>query len=294
VGAAVMPIMYNIDMWVVPARLSHAGFDPVAVRSMYGQLTGFAEPLTNLPKVLTQAIAVSMVPAIVRAWKQKDKASLEQNVTLGFRLAFIIGLPCTVGFMILSEPILLLLYPNKPLDAVGAAPALFIFAIGVVFLSSIDALTSVLQGIGKQMIPFVNIAIGAGCKFVITYLLTGIAVFNIRGAAIGTVCAYVIATVLNYRAVVVYTRVRFDFSLTFVRPAISAGVMGGVAAIVYHVLESSLGGKLSAVCAILLAIVAYVILLFVTRSIRGEELKLLPKGDKIYNIYNKITKKFGK
>jgi stage V sporulation protein B len=294
VGAAVMPIMYNIDMWVVPARLSYAGFDPVAVRSMYGQLTGFAEPLTNLPKVLTQAIAVSMVPAIVRAWKQRDKESLEQNVTLGFRLALIIGLPCAVGFMILPEPILLLLYPDKPIDAVGAAPALFIFAIGVVFLSSIDALTSVLQGIGKQMIPFVNIAIGAACKFLITYLLTGIPVFNIRGAAIGTVCAYVIATVLNYRAVVVYTGIRFNLSLTFLRPVISAGVMGAVAAVCYHGLEIPLGGKLSAVCSILVAIAAYVILLFATHSIRGEELKLLPKGDKIYKIYSKISKKFAK
>jgi stage V sporulation protein B len=294
VGAAVMPIMYNIDMWVVPARLSYAGFDPESVRSMYGQLTGFAEPLTNLPKVLTQAIAVSMVPAIVRAWKQKDKAGLEQNVTLGFRLALIIGLPCTVGFMILSQPIMLLLYPGKPEDAVGAAPALFIFAIGVVFLSSIDALTSVLQGIGKQMIPFVNIAIGAACKLVITYCLTGIPIFNIRGAAIGTVCAYMIATVLNYRAVVVFTGTRFDFSLTFLRPAISAGGMGVVAAIVYFVLEPAAGGKLAAVGAILLAIVVYIILLFVTHSIRGDELKLLPKGDKIYRIYKKITGKFEK
>jgi stage V sporulation protein B len=294
VGAAVMPIMYNIDMWVVPARLSYAGYDPVAVRSMYGQLTGLAEPLTNLPKVLTQAIAVSMVPAIVRAWKQKDKAALEQNVTLGLRLALIIGLPCTVGFMILSEPIMLLLYPAKPEDAVGAAPALFIFAVGVVFLSSIDALTSVLQGIGKQMIPFVNIAIGAACKFLITFFLTGIPAFNIKGAAIGTVCAYVIATLLNYRAVVAYTGTRFNLSLTFGRPLLSVAVMGAVTALVYYALASSVGGKLAAVCAILLAIVVYVVLLFATRAIRGEELKLLPKGEKIYNIYIKLSKKFGK
>ena len=294
VGASVMPIMYNIDVWVVPDRLAYAGFDPVTARSLYGQLTGFAETLTNLPKVLTQAIAISMVPAIVRAWKQKDKERLDYNVTLGLRLAVIIGLPCTVGFMILSEPILLLLYPAQVEDAISAAPALFIFAIGVIFLSSIDALTSVLQGIGKQMIPFINIAIGACCKLLITYFLTGIPMFNIKGAAIGTVCAYIVATVLNYRAVVAYTGIRFDLKLTFLRPGISAGCMGIVVAIVYFTLSNIIDSRLATVCAILVAIIVYMVLLFVTRSIRGEELKLLPKGDKIYNICGKFAKKFGK
>ena len=294
VGASVMPIMYNIDVWVVPDRLAYAGFDPVTARSLYGQLTGFAETLTNLPKVLTQAIAISMVPAIVRAWRQKDKERLDYNVTLGLRLAVIIGLPCTVGFMILSEPILLLLYPAQAEDAISAAPALFIFAIGVIFLSSIDALTSVLQGIGKQMIPFINIAIGACCKLLITYFLTGIPLFNIKGAAIGTVCAYIVATVLNYRAVVAYTGIRFDLKLTFMRPGIAAGCMGIVVAVIYFTLSNIIDSRLATVCAILIAIIVYMVLLFVTRSIRGEELKLLPKGDKIYNIFGKFAKKFGK
>ena len=294
VGASVMPIMYNIDVWVVPNRLVFAGFDPVTARSLYGQLTGFAETLTNLPKVLTQAIAISMVPAIVRAWKQKDKESLDYNVTLGLRIAVIIGLPCTAGFMILSEPILLLLYPARVEDAISAAPALAIFAIGVFFLSSIDALTSALQGIGKQMIPFINIAIGAGCKFIITFALTGIPVLNIKGAAIGTVCAYVVATVLNYRAVIAYTGVKFDLKLTFVRPLISTAVMAVVTAVVYYTLVLVIDSRLATVCAILLAMIVYVIMVFVTRSIKGAELLLLPKGEKIYKICEKFAKKFGK
>jgi len=315
VGAAVMPIMYNIDMWVVPARLSFAGFDPVEVRSMYGQLTGFAEPLTNLPKVLTTAIAISMVPTIVRAWKEKDKEFLSYNVTLGFRFALIIGLPCTVGLMILAEPVMFLLYPMQLAGAAGAAPALFIFAIGIVFLSSIDALTSALQGVGKQMIPFINIAIGAGCKFVITYALTGIPLLNIKGAAIGTIMAYIIATVLNYRAVKIYTGTRFDPSLTFVRPLVSALVMGGVAAAVYYSIFGAIGrsagslaeiasqqlhreitegmfsNAVATIAAILIGIVVYIIMLFVSRAIKPEELRLLPKGEKLYKLYRKITRR---
>jgi len=318
VGAAVMPIMYNIDMWVVPARLSYAGFDPVMVRSMYGQLTGFAEPLTNLPKVLTQAIAISMVPTIVKAWKERDKEFLSYNVTLGLRFALIIGMPCTVGLMILAEPVMRLLYPMQLAGAAGAAPALFIFAIGIVFLSSIDALTSALQGVGKQMIPFINIAIGAGCKFVITYALTGIPFINIKGAAIGTVVAYAVATVLNYRAVKIYTGTRFAIGLVFIRPLMSALVMGGAAAAVYYSIHGALGssavplaeaasqqlnreitaGTLSnavaTILAILIGLIVYIVMLFITRAIKPEELRLLPKGERLYKFYRKIVRRRSK
>jgi len=318
IGAMIMPIMYNIDAFMVPFRLSEAGFSPVDVRSMYGQLSGFAEPLTNLPKVLTQAIAISMVPTVVRAWKARDREFLSYNVSLGFRFALLIGLPCTVGMMVLSQPVMFLLYPFQLSGAAGAAPALFIFAIGIVFLCSIDALTSALQGVGKQMIPFLNIAIGAGCKCVVTYTLTGLPSFNIKGAAMGTVTAYAVAMILNYRAVRKYTGTRFQPGLTFVRPIISALVMGGAAAAVYYSVHGAIAGAngslsglaqfasaqlhktysvtilsnaVATVLAILVAIIVYIVMLFVTRSIRPDELKLLPKGEKLYGMYRKITRR---
>jgi stage V sporulation protein B len=283
-----MPIIYNIDMWVVPHRLASAGFTPVEVRSMYGQLTGFAEPITNLPKVLTQAIAVSMVPTIVRAHKTKDREFLQYNAAFGLRLSLIIGLPCAVGLMILSEPVMLLLYPEKPVDAVGAAPALFIFAIGIVFLTSIDALTSVLQGVGKQMIPFANIAVGAACKLLITYMLTGIPLINIKGAAIGTVAAYAIATALNYRAVKIYTGARFDPVLTFIRPGICAAVMGVVTASLYFGSRGALGNTFATCASILVGAVVYLVFLFVTHAIESQELRQLPRGEKIYRLYRRL------
>jgi len=199
--------------------------------------------------------------------------------------------------------------------AAGAAPALFIFAIGIVFLASIDALTSALQGVGKQMIPFINIAIGAGCKFVITYVLTGIPLMNIKGAAIGTVTAYAVATVLNYRAVKIYTGTKFKPGLTFIRPLVSALVMGGAAAAVYYSLMGALGGSavslaeaaslqlnreitaatlsngIATIFAILVGLIVYLIMLFVSRAIKPEELRLLPKGEKLYRIYRKIVRR---
>ena len=291
IGCAIMPLMKYIDLWIVTDRLTHAGWDDETVRSLFGQLSGFASPVVNVPKFITQAIAVSMVPAVVRAYKTKDKDFMQHNITLGMRFAVMIGLPCTVGIMILAEPIMLLLYPSQVEDAMGAASCMFILAIGIVFLASIETLTGVLQGVGKQIIPVVNLLIGIVVKIFITYTLTPIKDINILGAAIGTVVAYIIATALNYRSVIIYTGTKFDLKLTFLRPIIAAASMGVVVFGVFMLASPMMGSKFSTVLAILLGALVYIIMLFVTKSIIPEELRLFPKGELLLKTYKKITKK---
>lgn len=290
IGAAIMPIMNAIDLGIVMRRLQETGWTYDAANGLYGQLTGMAGPLINFPQVLTQAVAMSLVPAVAAAYKQKDMAFLRHNVELGLRTSIVIGLPCAFGLMTLSEPIMVLLYPMQKASAVSAAPSLFIMAIGVIFLSTVQTLTGVLQGIGKQMIPVRNLFIGALAKVAITYTLTGFMSINVKGAAIGTVVAYMVASSLNIMAVKKYTGARFDVMLTFVKPVTSALVMSGCVWGTYRLLYGFLGNGLSTVISILLGAVVYGVMLFATKAITNEELKLLPKGNKLINVLNKVKR----
>jgi Membrane protein involved in the export of O-antigen and teichoic acid len=291
IGAAIMPIMNAIDVAIVMQRLQETGWAEGAANSLYGQLTGMAGPLINFPQVLTQAIAMSLVPAIAAAYKQKDINFLNYNVRLGIRTAIIIGLPCSLGLMTLSEPIMLMLYPMQKASAASAAPCLFVMAFGVIFLSTVQTLTGILQGLGKPMVPVINLFIGAIVKVILTYTLTGIGSINVKGAAIGTVAAYIVASTLNIMAVKRYTGVRFDVKLTYVKPVVSAIAMSAVVWMVYYLLFGTLGNALSTIISIMCGAVAYVMMLFVTKSITNEELKMLPKGGKLIQIMNKIKGK---
>lgn len=290
IGAAIMPIMNTIDVGIVMRRLQETGWSEEAANGLYGQLTGMAGPLINFPQVLTQAIAMSLVPAIAAAYKQKDMNFLNYNVRLGIRTAIIIGLPCAFGLMTLSEPIMRLLYPMQKASAVSAAPCLFIMAFGVIFLSTVQTLTGVLQGLGRPMIPVINLFIGAIIKVILTYTLTGVNSINVRGAAIGTVAAYIVASSLNIIAVKKYTGVKFDFMLTYVKPVTSALVMSGVVWITYRLLYGFFGNALSTMIAVLMGALVYGAMLFITKSIQKDELRVLPKGGKIVNLLNKIKK----
>ena len=289
IGAAIMPIMNSIDLAIVMRRLQDTGYTYEEANSLYGQLTGLAAPLINFPQVLTQSLAMSLVPAIAAARRTGDVDFLRYNVQLGLRSAMIIGLPCAVGLMALSEPIMFLLYPLQKASAIGAAPCLFILAAGVVFLSSVQTLTGVLQGVGKQTIPVRNLFIGAIAKVIITYTLTSIPSLNVKGAALGTVCAYLIASVLNLYAVQKYTGTVFDFKLILGKPLISAIGMGIVVQLVFRLLYSVLGNGLSTIIAVTCGVFTYTVLMFLVKGITSDEIKMMPMGAKIISRLNKIT-----
>ncbi|MCI8283694.1 MAG: polysaccharide biosynthesis protein [Firmicutes bacterium] len=290
IGAAIMPIMNNLDLAIVMRRLAAAGFTAKEANDLYGQLSGFATPIINFPQVLTQSIAMSLVPAIAAAYKTKDISFMRRNIELGMRTAMLIGWPCAVGIFVLAKPIMLLLYPTQHESAVSASGCLAILAVGVIFLSSVQTLTGILQGAGRQMIPVVNLLIGAIFKIAITYWLTGIASINVKGAAVGTVCAYLVASILNLIAVKKYTGAAFDLSLTYIKPIVSSVGMGVAVWIVYKLINMICGNAVSTLISVCCGVIVYGILIFMFKGITDEELKLLPKGKKIAAVFSRIKK----
>ena len=284
IGALVMPTMNTIDLALVMRRLVSAGFTHAEANTMYAQLTGIAATLINLPQVITSAIAISLVPVISSAYAVNDIKRTRENTNLAIRVSLLIGLPCAVGLFVLATPIIGLLYPNEPASVGGI---LAIMAIGVVFLSLIQSFTSVLQGMGKAHIPVFNLFVGAAVKFVLTYVLTALPSLNVKGAAISTVVAYVVAAVLDYFSVKKYLGLKFSVNDFLFRPLITAGIMGIIARVTYVITVPFAGNSISTLLAVAVGGVVYVVTLFLTKTITREDLQSLPKGK---NIIGKLEK----
>lgn len=286
IGALVMPTMNMIDLALVMRRLEAAGFTNAEANSMYAQLTGMAATLINLPQVVTSAIAISLVPVISSAYAVKDMVKLKFNTNLAIRVSILIGLPAGVGLFVLSTPIIMLLYPNEP-SSVGRILA--IMSIGVVFLSVIQSFTSVLQGMGKAHIPVLNLFVGAAIKIVLTFVLTGIPWLNVRGAAISTVTAYIVAAFLDYMAVKKMVDFKFDLKQFVVGPVLTAGIMGAVARLTYEALMLVIGrNSVATLTAVFVGGMVYIIMLFRTGTITVTELESMPKGTKIVSKLRKL------
>ena len=97
-------------------------------------------------------------------------------------------------------------------------------------------MTGVLQGIGKQNLPPIALAVGAVVKVGLSLFLMSIPQINIYGAVIGTVMCYVIAAVMNYLYVRKYTGVRIKWGEHLLKPIAATAVMAAVAYLVYSLI----------------------------------------------------------
>lgn len=291
IGSEIMPIMTLIDTGIIMTRLQATGWTYEEAKSLYGLLSGFCNSLIAFPQVFTQAVAVSLVPAIAAAYKVRDREGVHRNIQMGYRMTMIMAFPCAFGIFALAEPIMLLLYPAQKASAIAAVPTLMVMAISVIFLAITQTSVGVLQSIGKQMVPVVHLAIGCVGKVILTYILVGVHDVNIKGAALGTMLAYVVALVLNNISVRKYTGVKISYNMTYLRPCIATAIMGVCAFAAHKILMGILhSNSIATLLAIAVGAVVYVILIFSVKAITMEELEQIPGGGKLTKILRRFVK----
>ena len=288
IGAALLPLMNAIDASVVMYRLQATGWDTESAKDLYGQLTSMADPIIGFPQVFMQAIIVSIVPMVSAANRLKDTVELRKTVSLGLRLTTMIAFPCTVGLIILAKPALLLLYPLQVKSAISATPCLMVLAVGFIFLGLVTTMTGILQGLTKQNWPVVNLAIGIGVKIIVTWILVGIQSINIVGAAVGTLCAYLTAAVLDYICVVRFTGAGISVKDAVVKPLVSAVVMGLFVFGAYKLFILTGHNSIATVLSILVGACVYGIMIIKTKGITRDEVLGIKFGGRIASICDRL------
>jgi len=289
IGASLMPLVGLIDSVMVVNRLmsiggagSAASYTVEEATSLYGLLTAYANPLINFPAILTVALAMSIVPSISESCALGRQKEVAHKAAVAIRLTLLVGLPAGVGMSVLAHPIIRLLY--RALDDGQAALAgnlLSVLSFGVVFLSLIQSLTEILQGVNQAAGPVKNLAIGALFKVLTTYTLMGIPRINVLGAAVGTVVCYVIASLLDFSAVIRYTNAYISFSNFVVKPIVAVGIMAAAVSMCYKALESIAGLTIATMLSIIAGILIYGLALLAMGIIQENDLRLLPGGDRL-------------
>lgn len=293
-GSAISPTMDTIDAALVLRRLQHIGYSVDMANRLYGHLKGMAQTLINLPQVFSMAIAMSLVPAISDAKARKAKGEVVDLITSGIRITLLIGLPAAFGLFVLAEPIIALLYYNNTAEAISSIGTLLSYlAFGVIFLTLVQTLTAMIQGLGKPFVPVKNLLIGAIAKIILTFVLTGIPAINIKGAAISTVTAYGVAALLDLRYIIKVEKIKLNLKNIIAKPLVSAIGMGVMARVTYQILVGVLGNSKATLLGVGVGALVYFSLLLFTGAITREDLELIPKGKKLARLVDKFTIKKG-
>lgn len=270
---------------------------------MYGSYSGYAMSLFNLPPSIVTSISMSIVPAISAALAIKNHSQAKLLTESSIRITTMFALPCAIGMSVLSSPILVALYNNS-----RAQDTLALLSLAIIFVCIVSVTTSILQAAGHVFIPVRNMLIGGAFKILSNYILIAVPELNIGGAPISTFCCYLIIAGLNIAAIIKIIRPDFNFKDFILKPLISAIAMGVIVYIAYNLSASLLGCPqislkvdfmsqiapvtpvLSAVrlktiialgISIFIGVIAYFVTMCVTKSFFEEDIKMLPKGNKI-------------
>ncbi|MEL7657315.1 MAG: polysaccharide biosynthesis C-terminal domain-containing protein, partial [Bacillota bacterium] len=106
--------------------------------------------------------------------------------------------------------------------------------------------------------------------------------------AIGSTIAFGVIGILNFVAVKKYTGTKFDLKLAVWKPLLSGIAMSIIVLIIYYPLNGLIGNSLSTVLAVGAGAAVYGIMLLKTRAIEADEIKLLPKGEKLEKLLRKF------
>ena len=280
-SSLMLPVVANLDLLIVPARLEVAGFNVSEATEMFGYLTGMAVPLINLSTILTASLAISLVPAISESRIMKDQAGIKAKLKTAFSVTSIITIPCTIGLFILAEKIATMIY-NAP----NAAPAIQTMSTAIFMLGLHQVSTGILQGLGKTTIPVINMIIAATTKVVLSWVLTAIPEMGIKGAAWATVSDIGVAAIMNLFFIYKYT----GFSLSIggvLKPFLASLAMG---AAVWGVLAITPSwGAWNILASLIVAVPIYGIGLIAMGGLHREEAEELPFiGHRILSLGKKI------
>ena len=275
-----IPVTSSIDMLLVPNGLGRAGFGVEAATTLFGYLTGMAQPLMMMATIPTLSLAASLVPAVSEACTLRRTDEILRKTGSAFKICMLVVVPAAVGMWALAGPISGTLY-----GTMKAAPVIAHLAPSVAFLGMFQVTTGALQGIGKTAIPMWNMLFGAIVKAVAVWQLTSVATFHILGAAWASNLNFAVVAAVNifflYRNGIPFPVLD---SLKILLASLCMGLAGGAAALFFV-------GKSGIVAALLsgmaVSAVVYVSAVVLLGCLTPEEAVQLP-------VVGKFVRKFWK
>ena len=167
-------ITHFLEPIIVIRMLFRLGYASEISTNMYGAVAGFAIPLLFMPSFISQAVTNAIIPAISKAYKNRDLSTIHKRLSTSFRIAFF-----TSGFYLIlvmifpyeimnllynsitgaeflkaSAPVFVLIYLQAPLVATLQAIGEAKFAMGASMVASVIKIGTMIL---LMLIPRLNI-----------------------------------------------------------------------------------------------------------------------------------------
>ncbi|MBQ7292963.1 MAG: polysaccharide biosynthesis protein [Clostridia bacterium] len=286
VGSVLVSLTRIVDMMAIMGRLNSA-----EKISVYGIYSTMCLPIYNLPSSLVAGIALALVPSITNAVQASQVQREERIVASGIKLCALISLPASFGIGVYAKNVLELLFSGQTKEILVAAPLLTALSVSVFASCLLQVTNSVLQANGKIYHPIISLTCGMVVKCVSAYILIGLPDVGIMGAPVSTLLCNVTAVVVNLIFLDKYTAAKIELADILKKPTLCSAV-SIVMSVLLFVLLSAVGldTRIVFFSSVLLCASVYFVSVVLFGGLDSEEFEMLPVGNRLEAICNKINK----
>jgi putative peptidoglycan lipid II flippase len=200
--------------------------------------------------IFSVAVATVLFPTLSRMASRRDPGGMRRAVGVGMRQINLLLIPAAAFMIVLTTPIVRLLYERGNFDASSThlvSIALFWFAFSLPFGGLNLLLTRTFFAVQRPWIPTSLAALNMIVDIIVSLSLYR--PLGIAGLIIGTVSANVVMTALQVYRLRIGFNGRLEGAQTTMitaRILLASALLGGVAWLVWYLLDSLLGGSLPA------------------------------------------------
>lgn len=237
------------------------------------------------------SICAVIYPMLSKFSSENNNEEFIDAIKKSINGVIILIIPVSIGAMVLSKPIVKLLFERNAFDAHATkmtAEALFFYAIGILGFGLRDVLSRVFYSIQDTKTPMVNGAMAMGINIVLNLIL--VKFFKHSGLALATSISSLVCIVLLFKSL--HKKIGYfgqDRIRTVLLKSLVSGIVMGVGSIVSYNLISPLlgvgfiGQAISLIITVLISAVIYFIMIFL--------LKVQEVTDFILALKSKVKKK---
>lgn len=232
----------------------------VAILDYANRMTNFVQAIFVYP------FSAVLFPKITKFILEKNFKNAEESTTNSLVFLSMIILPCSVGLMVYSEPIISLLFEGDVFtkEAVTlTAQAMLFYSFGLLFWGLRDILVRVYYAFGNTKTPTINAIIGVIINIILNLVLSRF--FSLNGLAIATSISAVISCILMFINLKHFENFKLNYKQIFsgvAKTLFSTIIMGTVAYFSYYKLFINQNGKFKLLIGILISILSYIIVIY--------------------------------
>lgn len=264
----IISVLHSLEAIMIPFMLKIYGLSGSQALSTYGVLTGMTLPFLFFPSAITNAFALLILPTISEAQSCKNLSKIKKTSELSVKYSILLGLYATSIFFIFGNAFGLTFFHNA---SAGAYMAVLSWLCPFLYLST--TLSSVLNGLGKAHITFLNTTLSLGLR--ILFLCFVVPQKGLYGYLFGLLISQIILTLLDYFSLKRYIPLMLNSVQWILKPTITLLFCSFFFEKLFLFLQQKNSIPQAALLLILSASlgICYLLLLYILRVITLKDLK---------------------